>query len=117
MPRKRGDDQNSRLRRIHVLGEMQQLAEGQFERDLFRHSDVPVADGDRLDGKIWPGMRQFETGDHFHGRRHLGGQLGGSSPHRRACHGLHAPRHQTHRGNQVVLKLVSLVEDCSAPGG
>ena len=61
MARQRRHDQHPRLRGVDVLGEVQQLAEGQVERDLLGHRHVAVADPDRGDAEARPGMRELEA--------------------------------------------------------
>ena len=103
------------LARVDVLGEVQELAEGQVEFGCHRHRDVPVSDPAGDDPEFGPHMRELEPSDEFERRGELGPEALACAPERRVRESRHAAGRDTQRVEHVVVELIELVEHRPSP--
>ena len=110
MARQRRHHQDAGLGAVDVLGEAQQLAEGQVERDLLGDRHIAVADAHAGDAELRARMRQLETRDHFEPSEEARLEGLARGPEARQRRPAHHPRPCPERRDQVVLELVGMIE-------
>ena len=112
VPRQRRHDQDARLWRVDILGEVEELAEGQVERDLLRHGDIAIADADAVDVERRPRVGELKARDHREGGHEVAAERTGEA---RGIAQRPAGARSEYR-HQVVLELVGLIKHrCRAP--
>ena len=107
MPGERCGDQHPWLRRVDVLGEVQELAEGQVERDPLGDRHVAVADPDRRDVEAGTRVAEMEAGEHLEAG--IDGATGGTGEG--AGHRAGPACAAAQRLKEVVVPLVGLVKN------